>query len=245
MNACDAKYAEFIIPFVYFSSLFNKGAAYEFLLSEKISNDLSERIKKLAGYLHSEIILRPTAADPMRARFVESPLRYYDYVYIGDIDIFILEDIVPFHLAQIKKSSMVYDNVARPNSDKMSGLQFCLYKYFELTKNVRNDKALFKRYQHNETLLFYMLQKAGLKIIQPRNSIDFVNARPIHGIHVSLNRASFRSDTMNFDCEKRFAVAFLEIIDRDEFKKVVKPLFSPWLNDIFNKVLPLLTEKSI
>lgn len=245
LNSCDAKYAEFIISFVYFSSLFNKGAAYEFLLTEKISDDLNERIKKLAELLNVDISLRHMKGNPAYIRFIEEPSKHYDYTYIGDIDILILEDILPFHLEQIKKHNAVYDNVRRIGVDRMSGLQFCLDKYFDLTRNARSRSKTIQCYSNDEVMLYHLIQESGLSIRCPASVSSFLATRPIHGIHVSLNRAPFRSDTMNFGCERKFAVAFLEIIDRDEFKDAVKPLFSTWMSDIFNKVLPLIEKEAM
>ena len=64
MYSCDANYAEFIIPFMYFSSLSNMGAAYEFLLTERVSDGLKGRVSSLANALGAEVTLRQAPARP-------------------------------------------------------------------------------------------------------------------------------------------------------------------------------------
>ena len=240
MYACDKKYASFIVPFVYFSSLDNKDACYEFLLTEKIDEAEQQSIEKLSELLGKEIKLREFdgSVDALHLRFVEAPQSEAEYIYIGDIDILILEDILPFHINQMKKNSLCYDNVQRLNTPKyMSGLQLCTREYFKKTTAAR--KKHYKDKQFNEQMLMDILKESKLKIVKPK---DFNASRPIHGIHISLNRKPFREKGMEFSCSKDYAQRFLETTQSEFYKEKIEPLLSEEFVKILEKVKPLIEK---
>ena len=174
------------------------------------------------------------------SRFIGEPLRHYDFTYIGDIDILIMEDVVPFHLAKAERHKSVYDNVTRPGLDRMSGLQFCLADYFRLTRAARGDAALQARFPQDEEFLYQAISRSGLPVRRPRGIEEFLENRPTHGVHISLNREPFRKGGMAFSCEQKFAAGLVRAIGSWEFRRMVEPLISPWMRGIFNAVLPLV-----
>ena len=238
MYACDKKYADFIVPFVYFSSIDNKDACYEFLLTEKIDEKTRESIDTLSKLLDRKIVLREFnwKVDAKHLRFVETPQSEAEYAYIGDIDIFILEDILPFHIEQMKKNSLCYDNVQRLSNPKcMSGLQLCRKDYFSKTASARRKH--YGDAKHNEVMLMEILKESGLKIVKPK---DFDKARPVHGIHVSLNCEPFKNNDVLFWCETRYAQRFLQLIDEDFYKEKITPLLSEEFIKILDAVMPFI-----
>jgi hypothetical protein len=120
---------------------------------------------------------------PNSVRFVNEPIGRAEYVYIGDIDVIILEtDLVEKHLKNMKDTGLPYSNAVRANTTRLSGLHFTradvhypLPNIDDLDLNAMND----------EMVLYKIVERKGLKIV-PDNAY-----RPVHGIHVSPNREAF------------------------------------------------------
>ena len=93
--SCDRKYTQFIFPFAYFSHIFNRGSSYEFLLNEGIDYRDRANLDKLCMLEKINIKLTYISNDIKadRARFIYEPSINYQYAYIGDIDILILEEV--------------------------------------------------------------------------------------------------------------------------------------------------------
>lgn len=121
-------------------------------------------------------------------------LNIHDFVtdvYIGDIDILIMEKGIPEnHTEHCMKNNLPYSNALRPQGSRLTGLQYCLYDYFYDIMNVqqgyakllRGGQIKFNGDYRNEHLLYDMIEKAGLGF--PK---DYY--RPHHGLHLGLWRA--------------------------------------------------------
>ena len=246
MMACDKKYSSFIVPFVYFSSLFNKNAAYEFLIAGELDNGVAESIEKLKELLGVKITLRffKDFSNAELLRFVEEPSEDYDYVYIGDIDIFILEDVLPFHIKRLPITGIVYDNVIRPNNKNyLSGLQFCTREYFKLTKKAREKYAKESNLKEcNERTLLKIVNESGLKSYLAKDTNEFTKARPVHGVHVSLNRRPFAPKSPMSFTFGEYEDAFFSAMSTDMFKNKIYPLFTKFMKGIFSTVEKLKTH---
>jgi len=241
MNACDEKYSNFIVPYVYFSSLHNEDVVYEFLLTEEIGEEKREAIKNISSILDRNIILRDfrDGISPLKLRFIEKPISKCEYTYIGDIDIFILEDIVPFHEKMMEENKLCYDNYVRPNNkDFMSGLHFCNEEYFKATENAR--KKYSKKEMFNEKMLFEICKESGLRLLQTHTPEEFIEKRPVHGIHVSLNRKPFVEKGMEFGYEEKFKEKFIDATNSNLFNEKIKPLFTDFFLRIYNKIIDFI-----
>lgn len=101
------------------------------------------------------------------------------YIYICDIDILILDDILKIHLGLMEKYQLIYSNIIRKNTNpkKMSGLHFIKYKdYFP----IKIDKLDFSL--NDEELLYQIMADKNLLIDEK------FRCRPLPGMHLSLNR---------------------------------------------------------
>ena len=115
---------------------------------------------------------------PNSVRFVTQPKLKADYVYIGDADILITEEVASQHLANIEKHHLDFSNVVRPNKNRLTGLHFIAYdKMYPLPSLHGIDLSKC----NDETVLTKIIQRKGLKMPGPEAAF-----RPIHGLHISL-----------------------------------------------------------
>lgn len=117
---------------------------------------------------------------PNSVRFITTPLTFTEYVYIGDIDIIVLDPkIIDHHLRVMAETGLPYSNRARgaPRA-QLSGLHFTRHDAYYPLPNL-SDIDITE--EVDEALLYKIVQRRGLPIQ------DKV-ARPFPGIHVSPNR---------------------------------------------------------
>ena len=125
----------------------------------------------------------------------------FDEVYMGDVDILILnepENLFSFHRKQAKKHSLPFSNKVRllPDgtpSKRLTGLQYIITKpYYKamqpIIDAVQTDidfrDAIFSKSQRNEEVLYYLNEKAfGFDAVALTK-----NERPWHGFHLGLVR---------------------------------------------------------
>lgn len=117
---------------------------------------------------------------PNTVRFITTPKTTSEYVYIGDIDVIILEpNLLAMHLRDMKLTGLPYSNSVRPGTTRMSGLHFTkATAYYPLP-----DVSDLEIDSMNDEMVLY-------EIIRRRGSAarDDIWYRPIHGIHISPNR---------------------------------------------------------
>ena len=117
---------------------------------------------------------------PNSLRFIVQPQSYARYVYIGDVDILLLEsDILLSHLIKIKMNNIDFSNVARPGTKKLTGLHFIEYdKMFpvQIENNINLNTT------NDEELLYMLMSARGFKI----PTCTSLAERPVHGIHISF-----------------------------------------------------------
>lgn len=118
---------------------------------------------------------------PNTVRFVNEPRGKADYVYIGDIDIIVLDPhLVDAHLHHMKKTGLPYSNSIRPSTERMSGLHFTKADAHYPLPQI-DDLDLHR--MNDEAVLYTIVVRKGLPV-QPDRWY-----RPMHGIHVSPNRS--------------------------------------------------------
>lgn len=115
------------------------------------------------------------------ARFITTPLIKDDYVYIGDIDIICLEEnIADIHVKHMEENNMVYDNIVRSGTKRMSGLHFSKYNSYYPLPDL-NGINLLKN--DEEVLRDIVARKIGEDNINYKTQF-----RSQHGIHASKQR---------------------------------------------------------
>ena len=125
---------------------------------------------------------------PHTLRFLRKPTSEAKYIYIGDVDIIILEEnICEIHKKYIKKHKLEYSNILRDNSNfpRLSGLHFIEYsKMYPLPKNTIGEAD----YCNDEHYLYLLMQSKGYTAPEKEFKL-----RPVHGIHCSMNRPPIKS----------------------------------------------------
>ncbi|MEM9262203.1 MAG: hypothetical protein AAGA22_01370, partial [Pseudomonadota bacterium] len=115
---------------------------------------------------------------PGSARFMNETSVRRRYLYIGDIDIFVLEEIAPKHIDKMAETGLPYSNIIRPGKHRLSGLHFTETDAFYPLDDFDGDVT-----RYDEVLLYERVLKKGLPL--PNKEETF---RPLHGYHLSLNR---------------------------------------------------------
>jgi len=127
----------------------------------------------------------PKRVIPNTVRFITTPLWKAEFVYIGDIDILILEkNLALIHARQMERTGRDFCNSVRPGTKRLSGLHFTRYDaYYPL-----DGIEAFNLSDLDEHVLY--------QICLTRRGFDTDDApwfRPTHGIHMSPNREPFGS----------------------------------------------------
>ena len=115
---------------------------------------------------------------PNTVRFVTQPTLKADYLYIGDADIFITEEITSQHLANIEKYGLDFSNVVRTGKRRLTGLHFIEYDKMYPLPSLR---GLNIKKKNDEEVLYEMMDRKGYKMPPPEAQF-----RPAHGLHISM-----------------------------------------------------------
>jgi hypothetical protein len=229
-------YDLFALPYAYFALTANPGSMVEIILEDaedfhKKYKDgislLNEIFPERALFRQSASIQNGLKCKPHVVRFLEEPLTSAEYIYIGDIDILILENVYETHTHYIKENNIPFSNIIRTGTEstkfpRLTGLHFCkmekmypLPDISDININERND----------ENVLYEIMRRKGIMV-----PTSFRN-RPMCGIHVSLNRDSIgrysvnRGDqflvgeTFNWGITK-YKDIFLKILSESSFNKI-------------------------
>lgn len=185
----DRKYEMFVIPYIYFALKNNDNSFVETILEDKhgfvqrnkVAIDIMEKMfPNQFGFKQSSFVGQNII--PNTIRFLEPPSTLSKYVYIGDIDLLVFDNIQEIHLNLIRKNIIPFSNIIRdPNAEKprLTGLHFCEYDKF-YPAPILSDIDLRK--ENDEHVLYLYMMKKGLMVDSTFRS------RPECGIHLSLNR---------------------------------------------------------
>lgn len=187
-------YHNFIPLYIYFAACSNSGAAFE-ILTDALQDTIDKHGKSIAWleeYFHISIKIRSLDNISQKPsmdnsyRFIVEPLTNSEYVYIGDIDILILEDIYQSH-SKVFEAGLPYSNVIRKGSKRLTGLHFTRRSSYYPLPRVDD---LVEKISNDEALLYAICERKGILY---DNSVYFAlkKSRPVHGIHMSLNRLPF------------------------------------------------------
>lgn len=129
-------------------------------------------------------------------RFLDIPQVKCDYTYIGDIDIITFDkNIVEIHEQLMSKQRLPYSNIVREGTERLTGCIFLkTKKYYDAVQPIiekfKEDPSSVYHPILNDEILLYHLVKQGIGL--PENNSMYY--RPIHGIHISLNRPNPMGD---------------------------------------------------
>ena len=200
-TCCDKKYEKFIPIFLHSILFHNKNVDVEIGVEDlKQDKNIIECINYIKNIYKNKIELRIVnfggieienklyKSCPNVVRFIETPNIKNDYVYICDIDIITLQNnIMQIHIDDMNKTGLNYSNIVRPtsisdNTDKkrLTGLHFTKWSKYYPIPDFR-DLIIKNLLSHDEIFLYKLVQKNNM-------ILEDNHFRPVHGIHMSLNR---------------------------------------------------------
>ena len=183
-TACNSKYEPFVLPYVLSVLYFNENTKVEISLERPklFESENIEAIDILRGHLGNRFTFSrqpPLEVSPNSLRFLTTPQQKTEYVYIGDIDIIILEEIMTPHIENMKQTGLPYSNIKRPNKNALTGLHFSKWDAYYPIAAIHNKNLI----NLDEQLLYELICDRGLQLPTEEHSF-----RPIHGYHLSLSR---------------------------------------------------------
>lgn len=189
----DTKYDFFAVPYAYFALRNNPKARVEICL-EDVQSFFSRQGEAVATldkifpgralFRQSNVALSHKNIVPNTVRFVEHPVWSSEFIYIGDIDLLVFDDVLQIHLRLIEENKIPFSNILRrehaeSNAPRLSGLHFCRYSdYYPLPK----IEDLSLSVVNDEHVLYEIMKRKGNMV-----PVEF-QVRPECGIHMSLNR---------------------------------------------------------
>lgn len=185
LAAAIGPYQKFALPFIYSALHHNPDICVELLVED--ADGLQERfgqaLRLIQGRVGDRFLLRNASSarpgDAPYLRFLETPQLLSRYVYISDVDILILDrNITEWHVANSKKLGLPYSNSMRPGGERLTGLHFTLREAYYPVPDVPRAN-----WRGDEVLLKQLVEMRGY-------GLPPEGPRPLHGIHMSPNRAS-------------------------------------------------------
>lgn len=165
--------------------------------TEKIHKDFIPSFKKIDFSGKFELLENSFKEYPkgnqqlktIRWLIPEKYFEEYEYVYIGDIDIFICREYPPLlyqHINHCECQNLPYSNMVRDNSKRLTGLHFIDRReyYKKVSKTIEKYSILLKKgklIEKNENVLYNIIKESGLRTPNDRY-------RPHHGLHLGIWR---------------------------------------------------------
>lgn len=181
----NAQYHEFAILYPLFALLSNTDAAVEICLSEPdvFVTKYQHLIRYYVEFFPGRVLYSYTGETnipPNSLRFIVRPVARAKYIYIGDVDILILEDnVVDIHTSYMRDTKLDFSNVRRKDENKLTGLHFMEYdKYYPIVV----PDGLNLADCNDEALLFILMQSKNYSM----PTVSDLRYRPVHGLHISL-----------------------------------------------------------
>jgi hypothetical protein len=193
-TCCNGIYKDFIPLFIYSNIYHNNDCFVEIGVDVESYSEIMVSLKILEKYYKNKFKLYPVKFDehevngkkygiiPNTVRFLTTPTVKTEYIYISDIDIINLEkNISSIHIKNMEKTKLPYSNIVRPSKNRLSGLHFTKYSnYYPIPEY--QDLCESGLLNHDEVFLYELVKKK-----YPNFNYN-EKFRPVHGIHVSLNR---------------------------------------------------------
>lgn len=234
-------YENFVVPYVFFAQKHNRTSLFEFIVDDVVSfsEKHGESVAWLKENLDASILLREVAEMAVKPksknsyRFVMEPMSIADFVYIGDVDIMIMEDIFHHHRA-VFDYGLPYSNIIRRDGGRLTGLHFSRYDAHyplgyidDLIEEETNDEALLFRIVDRKGLLY---DSARYRSVHP--------GRPIHGIHMSLNRLpfSYHKERVGWGARYKWFESALWLCESSEFAEFHSTMYAGAAQVILNVI---------
>lgn len=119
-------------------------------------------------------------------RWLIEPVLKSKYLYIADIDIIVMQDIMALHLPMMRKWGMPYSNAVRPGTQRMTGLHFTETSALHPNRYLTDNQTPIRK---NDEMVLYEIVTTHGHGLPP----EFY--RPVPGIHISPNRQPHKSTT--------------------------------------------------
>lgn len=239
-TACDKNYEMFIPLFCLSHCIFNKNIDIEIAIEKTLDDNVEKCLNIIRKYFPEvnihinynsfnvvgqyDAIVNGIKCFINSVRFILQPCIQAEYVYITDIDIICCEDIADKHIADMIQYNSPYSNIVRKNTKRLTGLHFTKYSaYYPLDINYIKTVSIPNKM--DEVLLY--------DIVKKNTNIDLSRTyRPVHGIHMSLNRPTVAgtTDLPGWGAEN-FNIQW-EYISQSDCYKEIQPLFSKKLNEL-------------
>lgn len=179
----NARYHIFATLYPLFALISNPEAVVEIILSdyEAFANYYTNVIKFYDTTYPGKVRYTPVDAKnilPNSVRFLVQPTLKAKYVYIGDVDIFLLEDVLSYQLDFMARHQSDFGNVLR-NDHQFTGLHFIPYEKMYPVK-IPNNTDLSRT--NDEVLLCHLMREKNLRFPIKATLAE----RKIHGVHISL-----------------------------------------------------------
>jgi hypothetical protein len=171
----------FAIPYC-FSVLASNADAFVEVMVDNATAFIEDNAAALALLPRGRFLIRNAqfgVEDAPYMRFLTTPITRAPHVYIGDVDIFVLDgDITAQHLRQMKDTKLPYSNKLRPSKTRLSGLHFTKWDAYYPVEHL--PLSVLKG-AHSDEIVLRLL-------VESRHPLPTHNFRPVHGIHMSLSR---------------------------------------------------------
>jgi hypothetical protein len=238
-TCCNGKYNDFIPLFILSNLYHNDNVFVEVGTDEyseisntnsiKLLNKLYPNRFKLRYSNFNNYLIGNTQypVSPNTVRFIETPEIKTEYVYISDVDIICLtKNFSQVHIDYMKEFNQPYSNMVRNGKDSLTGLHFTPYNnHYPLSDFgdlLINDSNLLS---YDEKFLYLLVNKNYP--IEINNN----NFRPVHGIHVSLNRDPYGD--VGWGVNRDRYLRWVEFRNSDEFL-TLEPSFSKKIKETIN-----------
>ena len=188
-TSANRLYEMFVLPYVASGLIHDIDARVEVCLEDPQAFEAAnaEAVAILREAFGDRFMFREmevgTGIAPNSVRFLETPRVATEFTYIGDIDVLLLEPVTPLHTARMAESGLPYSNVLRAGRKALSGLHFTRTDaYYPVERPANADL------NRDEELLYLLVVGRGLA--RPPEGVS----RPMHGYHMSPNRAPVRRE---------------------------------------------------
>ena len=245
-------YHIFAIPYIASYSFFNKDTRFEIFVDdvEEFNYKYSGGISKLTE-IHGDGIITVRQIDvsalgsefqQATPRFVQIPTVKTDYVYIGDVDILILDSMISDqHIHNMLANDLPFSNVLRNDAGnahfeigpRLTGLHFSEWgAYYPLPETLTKQNEI-----SSEHLLYEIVRD---KLGDFEISTDF---RPMHGFHISDKLHTWDpNSTEQIGLHTDYLTGYFSLRG-SEYWNILRPLFSEiylsWL-DIIDSTIDMV-----
>jgi len=199
-SAIGKTYEDMLVPFTFFALSSNPHSFVEIIVIDPDQFELTyeKEIKSIREFVGDSFLVRKFQNKKNHHhagvyRFFEVPEEKGKYTYIVDVDIMLLEYVLPPYLSNWPDTSLPYNNAMRRNSTRrqarrMSGLHFVETERYYTPKLIQFQQELYAGNKYgrsgmeDEMYLYDLCQHAHGLVDES------CRWRPIFGIHFSPKR---------------------------------------------------------